>query len=103
MCHIYNLYQLNSFHANVLFLYPLKSSKTSCFLTFSGGTEKEHWRKMQANVPLYFSGSSCSTATVTKTTIHLNKRENWPETLYKMFEIYEIYEFVTLEINYNFY
>ena len=33
----------------------------------------------------------------------LNKRENWPETIYKMFEIYEIYEFVTLEINYNFY
>ena len=33
----------------------------------------------------------------------LNKRENWPETIYKMFEIYEIHEFVTLEINYNFY
>ena len=33
------------FYANVPFLYPLKTSETKGFLTFSGGIEIGHWRE----------------------------------------------------------
>ena len=32
---------INPFHASGLFLYPLKTSETSAFLMFSGGTERD--------------------------------------------------------------
>ena len=35
-----------SFHANVIFLYPLKTSKHSGFVTFSGGAEAEYSGEM---------------------------------------------------------
>ena len=35
----------NLFHATVLFLLPLKHQKTSGFLMFSGGIERDQWLK----------------------------------------------------------
>ena len=34
------------FHATGLFLYPLKHQKTSCFLMFSGGIERNQWHEL---------------------------------------------------------
>ena len=35
----------NPFHANILILYPQKTSENLGFLTFSGGIEIGHWRE----------------------------------------------------------
>ena len=37
---------LSGSYTNVPFLYPLKTSEIKGLLTFSGGTETEHWAKM---------------------------------------------------------
>ena len=41
---------LNPFWSSVTFLYPLKTSETFGFLTFSGGIEMWHWNKIWVKV-----------------------------------------------------
>ena len=39
--------RINSLHAIVIFIYPLKTSKNRGFLMFSGGIERYQWHKMR--------------------------------------------------------
>lgn len=45
----------NPFWTNIPFLYPVKKNKkTSSFLVFSGGLEKEHWHRMGYTYLIFF-------------------------------------------------
>lgn len=44
------------FQANVLFLYPLKTQKTTGCLTFSGGIDMKNWRETNFT---FYSDADC--------------------------------------------
>ena len=64
---------INPFHANMLFLYPLKTSENQSFLTFSGGIERDISVKRVNGIHFFLVP--------------------WPKTFYKFIHFRNFYNF----------